>query len=411
MSSIQTLHEILWNLSEIIWKNIEEFSLVRFRETIPEYRVHHYWWIHDMLNSSQDDLIAAIVAIKEDDLYNQSLKEIVEKYDIALEDARYKLNEFLIGMIIRLVVNNESKYISQQLAVFMDELEENPVRYSLTLYLDKISSESEELVIELGDNYILSSFKDRDWIDFKIEGTIEGKNINDAEKGIKNIIDTLRLYGHAGIEIHEGNIYPDCFLQKYVDMNAILSDSPFELEIDKKGAKELQKFFNKFYPLIINARVDTKLSYIDIALQRFAEALVRRGSHEQRITYAITSLEAMLLKPKEREGLSRRLGQRIAGLLGLLGNSPADVYDTVLQSYDVRSTYIHGGKIEEEIGVEAICEKILWITRDCLISFLQLMEHNKDKIINLLDKAILDEKMKEKLGELLKDIEIVPIPS
>ena len=413
MPSIQKLHEILWDLSEVIWKNIEDYGLNKVKENTSTLRIRNYWRIGSHLADSKTEVAEVKIKIQENTLYDQALKIFVEKYNLSHEDARSKLDAFVHGMIIRLVADNESKFISQQLVIFMDELEENPIKYSLSLTLDRFYSKSEELAIELIDNIKIVSHKDKhfNWIEFGIEGTIHGVTIDYGKITTENIVYTLRLYGLAGLEITDGFINPDCFLQKQLGMNTLPSDSPYILEIDKKDINILQKFFRKFFPQIVKARSDSKLSYIDISLQRFADALLRRGSDEQRITYAITSLEALLLGPKEREGLSRRLGQRIAGLLGLLGKNPVEVYTTVLQAYDVRSTFIHGGKVEDNISVEVICDEILGITRDCLISFLQLLDHNKEKIINFLDQAILDEKVKEKLSEVLTNIEIIPFPS
>ena len=117
------------------------------------------------------------------------------------------------------------------------------------------------------------------------------------------------------------------------------------------------------------------------------------------------SLEALYLKDTEKSELSERLAQRTALTLSFFNYSPLEVFNIIKRSYDIRSRFVHGSKIEEDDqkDVMILVEKVIEYTRRSLVIYLQINESiDKNKFLNLLSKSLLDKDAKEKLQKMLE---------
>ena len=140
-------------------------------------------------------------------------------------------------------------------------------------------------------------------------------------------------------------------------------------------------------------------------------------SAEERIAYAIMGLEALFLRGGESEELSRRLAQRVARILGIIGFNSIDVYNTMKRGYRIRSAYVHGStikKLDHNI-VNMYAREILDYLRICVILMIKLLISNstkknitkqKDEIIELIDDSLIDDESYKILKEKIAVIKI-----
>ena len=146
---------------------------------------------------------------------------------------------------------------------------------------------------------------------------------------------------------------------------------------------------------------------IGIALQRYKDALLQPGSEAARLTSAITCMEAMLLHATERDELSHRLGQRAAALMSFFGRSAVQVHSEVTRAYGIRSTFIHGGHLEEQEDLHRLLRSVLECSRLALVVLLWLRgTESKDALIARLDRSLLDPKSRERLHVTLRESHI-----
>ena len=105
----------------------------------------------------------------------------------------------------------------------------------------------------------------------------------------------------------------------------------------------------------------------------------------------------------ELSELNEKLSLRIAIALEPFGYQTLEVYNLVKKAYDIRSRFVHGSKVEpKKIGV--LPEKILDYCRVSIIMFLQLHnEFDKEKIINLFGKSLLDDSEKKKFHKIIEE--------
>ena len=170
--------------------------------------------------------------------------------------------------------------------------------------------------------------------------------------------------------------------------------------------ENLTEFIARIEPLIFSEIIDKsadEADYISIAHDRFCDALFKPVVPENRLATAIMALEALYLKENELSELTERLSQRVALALEPFGYKTLEVYHFVKKSYNIRSRFVHGSKIEQkEIG--ELPEKILDYCRVSIIIFLQLHnELDKEKIINLIGKSLLDDAKKKEFHEIIND--------
>jgi hypothetical protein len=142
-------------------------------------------------------------------------------------------------------------------------------------------------------------------------------------------------------------------------------------------------------------------------MHRYRDALLQPTIVESRITSAITCLESLFLKAKERSELSHRLGQRVAMLLRVAGFKPAQAYGRIHDAYEIRSDFIHGGMTDTTKAVEyaELCETIVEYARLSLLTFVELSPKvDKDTLIKILDQSLLDDQKVTGLSDILQGV-------
>jgi hypothetical protein len=145
-----------------------------------------------------------------------------------------------------------------------------------------------------------------------------------------------------------------------------------------------------------------------ISLLRYKDALFKGENSEARITSAIMCLEALYLR--ENNELSRRLRQRGATVLGLLGLDALFVSEKLGDAYEVRSSYVHGSAPRKEVrnkynrDFQALARETLDYARCSLIICLvarKSLNVTKEQLIKLIDDSLLDDKSREELKKII----------
>ncbi len=147
-----------------------------------------------------------------------------------------------------------------------------------------------------------------------------------------------------------------------------------------------------------------------IAYQRYCDALFRNGLTERRVAGAVMGLESVLLRADERQDLSYRLRMRAAMLLGCLGCDRGRVADAIRRGYQVRSTFVHGGYMDEKMkahvgdhegGTAGFVRELLQCLRLSIVAA-ALAKGTKDDLIKQLDAALLGEGEASGLRKMLR---------
>jgi len=194
--------------------------------------------------------------------------------------------------------------------------------------------------------------------------------------------------------------------------------------IRQKDKDKLKNFWREIEKPLLNLPNPTQtpkpgLEHLFFANTFYEDALLREGRFEEKVARAVMGLEALLLKPIEKQELSYRLRLRTAKLLGLFGFNAIDVKKSIQRAYDIRSNYAHGGLLSNEDikdirseynRLEDFLYSILNYLRLLLITMLicEASEIQKDGLITLLDNSFIDPNQDKELKEKLsKAIEIV----
>jgi hypothetical protein len=93
------------------------------------------------------------------------------------------------------------------------------------------------------------------------------------------------------------------------------------------------------------------------------------------------------------------------------GGRPLEIYNRVVQAYEIRSTFIHGAPIppDKQGMAPRLCEQVLDYARLALIVFLDLRieqgeKFDKERFLGRLDNSMLDETARRKLTQTLSQL-------
>ncbi len=155
------------------------------------------------------------------------------------------------------------------------------------------------------------------------------------------------------------------------------------------------------------ATAEARERLLSTAFSRYKDALGAVASFEERLTRAVTCLEALFLKGEERSELTHKLSQRVSYLMKFYGFRSLEVYQNIQAAYDMRSSYVHGSEVsaEDKNRYQHLPRKILEVSRLSLLVFLQLKKSvTKDSFIGKIDNALLDSDAAAKFAELVQTV-------
>jgi hypothetical protein len=404
MKGGDSLFNLLWDLAESLktfLHDLDAFETIRElrTKTLPHYRTTA------LLRGIGIDKNLIYSKVSEMQSFSATVAELEIRFHISHDDAQECVRAFAFNLCEHLESSFTSRILGERIGQFINELKGDPIRYDIHVSLDGVVVHP-DTSFEFSDGTRLKPYSGK-WELFDSELYLEVVgHSDDANEKLTQVLYILQLYRLASVWPCEGAIVPISFFEKTKFINPPHIDGQFYYEITQSNKEDLRSFYEEIQPLLKEIFQQDKFQFIRVSLDRYEEALTRPRKWEQRISYAISSLEALLLKPKERDGLSRRLGQRLAVLLSLFEYDPSQVYDSVINAYDVRSTYVHGGEAEDDDTLHPLCVQILEMARGCLVSLIQLLNHDKNKIIMLLDNAMINPKFRKKVEDLVANVSL-----
>ncbi|WAI00556.1 HEPN domain-containing protein [Methanogenium organophilum] len=359
-------------------------------------------------------------------------------------DVSGNFGTFLLKLISAYFENQEDyKKLAQNIiSAFIREYSGNPIKYCSKVKLYGIVVELNSL--PLSDQIILRKPQKKDfescipeghsespkmnWQDPSafLEIVIEGTNQRQLQDEIRKSIILIQLYKVGSAEILEYQLNSESFGFPVSGTIGSISQGGHLINshISEQDIIPMQNFWNAASPLIPIHMVllDKNISdHISIAYQHYNNALLQRGIIEQRVASAIMGLEALFLKGNDRSELSYRLAVRISKISTIFNRDPIDIRQLVKESYNIRSTYLHGdqlsskekSKLEKKVGKNM--QNILLSVLDCLrMSIILNMELKKDEIgkedfIDLIDDSLVDDDANKKVIDILRNENFIAI--
>lgn len=238
---------------------------------------------------------------------------------------------------------------------------------------------------------------------------------NKVRETVNAIMGVLSLYKIGSLSTTYVDVRPDSILRHgYSTSGGLNTDGPFKYGIKANESTQLTNFYKTLLPMIEPLTTFSSFessSSLKIAYDRYQDAIHQVGAIEKRITSAITCLESLLLKTKERAELAHRLAQRTSIICRIFGFRPIEVYQNILKAYDIRSTYIHGGTVtaESKPTLEPLSVEVMRYCRTCFLVLIQSSsDGEKEQFIKKLDNALLDRSAANKLEDQIKSNVFIP---
>lgn len=366
------------------------------------------------------------MAVKQHSEYKEIVLEISRKYKINEAQADFWLSRFVQRLTERILEGLGDEILVDYVTTFIGDLEKIPVEWKLKIWVQGIWLESGGYKICNGLNIRRPMPSDLEIerpfdlvymfppISFDkipsaiLEFTCRTKEQPEIYDEIETILNCLRLFRLGSVFSVRTEMDPKSILR----FGGIMTYAPpyactWKYHFTERDIPKLKDLIERVKTSLPKRNLQTKPEEIDpvvISIQRYNDALLKPESMESRITSGITCLEALYLKGKERTELSHRLSQRVSALLRLFNFKPLQVYNTLKQAYDIRSSFIHGSQVEPE-GHESIAKlarKILEYARVSLLVFLQIKNFiDKTELISEIDNSLLHEEARSKLEKFI----------
>lgn len=359
--------------------------------------------------------------------YKEIISEISNIYNVDENQANMWLSAFIYDLTHVILGGISDEILIDKITIFIGDMNNSPLEWKFKIWINGIWLENNEYDIYKGLKIrrpMPSDFEIEKPFDISIstasgfddtssailELRYRSQEHRENQDEINNILECLRLFRLGSVHSVKNERTPKSILTHGGVSSSLLHFSTtYKYSIGEQDIPILKDFLEKIKTLLPKSNsteLSEEIDPIIISLQRYNDALLKPESMESKITSAITCFEALYLKAKERMELSHKLSQRASILLKLFGFPPLEVYNTLIQAYDIRSTFIHGSQIkpEEHKNLTNIAKKILEYARVSILIFLQLkLLKNKEIIIAKIDNSILDENAFLKLKELVKE--------
>jgi|GEM_PF-1816582 len=409
--------QLVGDIVEIVSYSKKHFSINR-RKAYQQRRI----WSH----KDKDAFIEKL--LKDEATLDGIIVDLCASYGVQPKKAREALKSLahaVLGNGDRNISDNE---ILNKLVLMLRDLDDAPTIWKATVWLQGIWVPGESVIC--GDLILrqptaddLSGFVSQTAHDFGfklfedhpssiLEFKHRSSKPSDVQREIERIIETLRLYRLGSVRAVRSSYRGETILRASMASGYMLGNtrhtSEYSYDLGQSDADHLQSFVVTMLPLVSRHPTDSSaVEPISMALKRYREALLAGGAIESRIALAISCLEALFLKAKERSELSHRLSQRAAALLKYANVPPVKAYRELVRAYDVRSTFVHGSPMADEYAGQAgsLAETILEYARLAIVIFMQTQSSiGKDELIAKLESSLLEDKPREKIGSLMAGV-------
>jgi hypothetical protein len=242
------------------------------------------------------------------------------------------------------------------------------------------------------------------------------RNPAEIQKNVEKAITILRLFRIGSIKWTSYVISSES-ITGFIAGRLGSGSSELALEtyiIEEQDLAKLKRFWKALNTAIPESFFwpGSMSNYLTIAYNRYSEALLKNGLFERRVANAVMGLEALILKPGEKQELTYRLGIRISKLLSQLGYSPHEARNVINDAYKVRNLFAHGGQLDYK-GKKKLESKyhdiknLLLPTLNYLRILLVVMiltKKGKDEFIDLIDDSLVDKEKETQLHGTLSEV-------
>lgn len=366
--------------------------------------------------------------------YAEAFKLISKNYGVSEPQAEFRLSLFAQA-VSKLSLPDNQETLVDLITTFVADLEGSPKQWHVTLWLHGVWTVEEE--VTLPDGVLLRHPRQSD---FEVERPLEialypmydelfsalrptpsailelerrAKDNLELQYEVEKLLTILRLF-HVGAVLVIRSSWKAKSLVTFGSFSTGSRSFPVPSEnysLNKEDLEKLEKFRARIEPLIPQELVKggEKLDFIITSIQRYQDGLLKPESAESRISFAIMSLEALLLRGGERE-LVHHLSQRAAKILGMTGNNPEEVYTRVKRCYTIRSKFVHGEPLERDerqYAAESVATMLNY-ARASIVVLLQVgKDIKKEQFLELIDKSLLSRRSQEELEEVFKQSVLV----
>lgn len=286
---------------------------------------------------------------------------ISELYGKPPESFRNALESFLLESLI-----DDTK---SGVETLLDDLEGKACRWDVKALLVGIVPESE---IKLSDNVVLRRVTETDLIyevpagarlfsspltwpfyDSVLQATFVSHDPGQVQRRVDSLCLLLSLFRETGAYWNSCSLKPNSYLQFGGQLRggSVTARTPRAiLRNDDRDA--ISQFVRNYESRIPNAVIDSRpVDPLEVSMKRYVDSIRGNLPVEERLTYAVMGLEAILLE-NETE-LRFRISLRAAQVLRYLNEDPGTVYSTVHTAYGYRSSHVHGSVLTDDAKVKA----------------------------------------------------------
>lgn len=339
------------------------------------------------------------------------------------------VSTLLLRVIDDCLAGTEEDRLVDLLTLFVDDIRERPVWWSIRAWLDGVWLSSDRIEIEphlrlkdVTKSDVEEFLASRGGLWFTaiherptstiMELRARGSTNLECLEAVDTALDLLRLYRLGSVVANQTEQTPRSVTRVGGRPGAVMWQVPaYRYGIGSDDCPELRKFAATIRPLLAPYTRFHDRVFNDpfaIGFQRYKDALLSANyGLDARVTSAITCWEALYLGAQERTELSHRLAQRVASLLQLVEPSTIQIARDIKHAYDIRSTFIHGAVSAEQGKADrmsVLAERVLNLARKSLLMVLQLQQDvEKEDLLSKLDNALLHSKSRERLWRLIEN--------
>jgi len=366
-------------------------------------------------------------------LFENLLSSIIKKYKdnikkiIPIENIKSQVKFWLQNFLTYILNKNMENLLTKEeiieyAASFRSELDLSPIEQHHKYYLDGIFLEDEKIIIDescLIRKIIESDLEYTKDIFFDFEKSYYA-NIPPSILEINMFTnDEVDLYNKKECILHALRLYKlgSIFSQKRIttkksymwsmpngfDYAYKIYSSYEKYSIKKEESDIFIQFIRYIEDKLLFDENDKKYWNLSISLERYDSSLLEPIDIDRKIMTAVMGLESLFTLESDKGENSYKLSIRVAKLLGLFNYNMNDVRFNVFKAYNYRNKVVHGLYIsttDKKIRKQLFYDIINYL-RNSLIIFLSLKEIGKNKLVDMLDKSLIDKNYEIQIKKLI----------
>lgn len=361
------------------------------------------------------------------DDYKENINKLAKGSDEKVQSG-YWLERFMQKLIYeKLNATLTADTIIENASLFISEMELSQSKYTYTCYLDGLFIEPDN--IPINSNCFIRKIQRSD-LEYKgdifpgfhlhyseipssiLEVKLSANNEQECRKYIERIQNCLRLYRLCSVY----SIFTKHTKKSIIcPIGEQIMGRVRNYDASNKYTIKISEIdiFIKFVNLILersNFDVEEKENRtLFISFDRYNLALLEALDIDRKIMMAIMGLEALFTFEKDRGENAFKLGIRVAKLLDTLDYESFTVRELIEGGYNFRNKVVHGSYIspDKQKRMAEIFPKVINYLRVALIVFLLNKDTGKEKMIELLEKSMINEDqnkvLKGKIEESVKE--------